>query len=505
MKYTKYILLIFLIIFIIINFDKRFIKVIAETKKESSSLGLITYDGAYLWWYDVTTLEEVKVNDQKVNYEYQVHSELLNDTNAGKIHRARNSTSKWTMPTSTFSEEYIYKEIESPFDKKSVLLIYNDYNNKSRLEVIDGDVLKSINPTDLDFIDTALPLGWIDNDTIILGNFIKEVRSFKEIYSYNINSSKATKVKFTDESDIYYDGLITTNQIGYFLTHDLELLKVDFTTNTELIRTSTQSYFIIGLGTIDDAKKMIEKRKESIEKSKFFNINSEKKIFDKSGVNSFMYWPVPENHIVACGIGCYDGHIGIDIGVNINESTAIRAVASGEVIAVVNTQPHGNNRTTSPANGNYVIIKHNFNEQDFYSVYLHLSSSISVIQGSTVSVGSIVGYGSNSGYTCGYDPVDTDGCLGYPDSYYHLHFEVWGSCGNGSCWLNPYNEELWIRDGNGNIVDPPTSKVNCNTNDALISGYTHTPGNSMYCNGHNSLTLQESTLLEGSYFRGYIY
>ncbi|MBO1056909.1 MAG: peptidoglycan DD-metalloendopeptidase family protein [Dolichospermum sp. JUN01] len=170
----------------------------------------------------------------------------------------------------------------------------------------------------------------------------------------------------------------------------------------------------------------------------------------------FLYWPVPSNKNVACGWGCYSGHVGTDIGVSTNNDTPIYAAASGTVVTVVNNQPFGTNRVTSPASGNHVVIKHDLNGTAYYTYYLHLTNSIQVQVNQQISAGQLLGYGSNSGLTCGTQPVSSGGCMGYAGSYWHLHFQVNKSSGTTTSPVNPYTDNLWVKNTDGSIANPPS-------------------------------------------------
>ncbi|MTJ07441.1 peptidoglycan DD-metalloendopeptidase family protein [Anabaena sp. UHCC 0204] len=179
---------------------------------------------------------------------------------------------------------------------------------------------------------------------------------------------------------------------------------------------------------------------------------------NKAEAASFIYWPVPSNTGVECGYGCYDGHVGIDIGVNTDNTTPIYAAADGVVINLDNNEPFGNQRVINPANGNYVKLRHDINGEIFYTWYLHLTSDVKVAINDSISVGQLLGYGSNSGYTCGNQTVSTGGCLGYPGAYSHLHFQVSTSCGTNACSKNPFEQGWWVKDSGGKIINATDAK-----------------------------------------------
>ena len=153
---------------------------------------------------------------------------------------------------------------------------------------------------------------------------------------------------------------------------------------------------------------------------------------------SYLYWPLPDAfRDIVCYPGCYSGHIGTDVDVAGDETTPLYAAAAGTVVALCYTEPSGYYRNTASCNGagNFVRLQHDTNGQ--YTMYYHMKqNSVTVTVGNHVSTGQLLGYASNSGYTCGTESAAT-GCMGYAGSYYHLHFEVWDTCGTKNCWLNP--------------------------------------------------------------------
>ncbi len=183
--------------------------------------------------------------------------------------------------------------------------------------------------------------------------------------------------------------------------------------------------------------------------------------------DSFLYWPVPSDHNVACGWGCYTGHVGTDIGVSTDNNTPIHAAASGKIIKVVNDQPFGVDRVTSPANGNHIVIQHdNINGSTYYTYYLHLTKDIKVNVNDQVNAGQLLGYGSNSGLTCGFDDNVKTGagdCVkinkDFKGAYWHLHFQVNKGCTENKCALDPYANNLWIKNTDGSIANPPANSA----------------------------------------------
>ncbi|GMV40930.1 MAG: hypothetical protein AMXMBFR64_26460 [Myxococcales bacterium] len=93
---------------------------------------------------------------------------------------------------------------------------------------------------------------------------------------------------------------------------------------------------------------------------------------------------------VTCAVGCYAGHAGSDYATN--EGTPVYSPIDGTVSKVVNTVP---GQTCAPDFGNHVRIA-----QGSYEVILaHMRKDIQVGANAPVSMGQLVGYVSNTGYT----------------------------------------------------------------------------------------------------------
>lgn len=113
--------------------------------------------------------------------------------------------------------------------------------------------------------------------------------------------------------------------------------------------------------------------------------------------------------------GKIDFHTGIDISGKWHQS--IMSVADGEVVTA---------NTAISGYGNYVMIKHTFNDVTFYSFYAHLSS-ISVKVGQSVNRGETIG--KEGGALTDNNPGTSTG--------HHLHFEIRQTPTGG--FLNPQN------------------------------------------------------------------
>ncbi len=92
--------------------------------------------------------------------------------------------------------------------------------------------------------------------------------------------------------------------------------------------------------------------------------------------------------------------------------------------------------------GNTVIIKHQINNEEIYSLYAHLSSiEENIIEGVEIKKGGKIGKVGNSGYGCqNYWRVGPDGCDKNLSPDTHLHFEIKKApllenpLGGKACW-----------------------------------------------------------------------
>ncbi len=154
----------------------------------------------------------------------------------------------------------------------------------------------------------------------------------------------------------------------------------------------------------------------------------------------FLYYPFassydpPSQYINS--YGCPDAcHTGTDYGCPYN--TPIYAAISGTVTQLVDNQADG---TEAPGcdfdegYGNYITIESGNRKVR----YAHCKKyGFVVSQNDVVIAGQLIGYTSNSGYTCGSGPNG---------SYYHLHFEIWLYESGQWSYKDPYSYQngLWI-------------------------------------------------------------
>jgi hypothetical protein len=134
------------------------------------------------------------------------------------------------------------------------------------------------------------------------------------------------------------------------------------------------------------------------------------------GADRFLWYPFPTSHNMTCGIGCYDGHVGMDYKTAYGEP--IYAGMSGQVAAVVNSYGSGPNycSTANPDFGNYVKIQNG----PWMEIDAHLKSAV-VQKDQNVVAGQLIGYAGNSGYTIGSEMTCPGSVTG---TAYHLHREI---------------------------------------------------------------------------------
>jgi Membrane proteins related to metalloendopeptidases len=118
------------------------------------------------------------------------------------------------------------------------------------------------------------------------------------------------------------------------------------------------------------------------------------------------YYLPTASGMVTCSYGCYDGHIGTDIGAP--AGTDIYATASGTIIEMVNYCIEGDS-SCGGAYGNNVKMLHNIEGKDVVTVYAHIQEgSIVVAIGQQLKAGDKIGGVGNTGRSFGN----------------HLHFEI---------------------------------------------------------------------------------
>lgn len=114
-----------------------------------------------------------------------------------------------------------------------------------------------------------------------------------------------------------------------------------------------------------------------------------------------LYMPFFEGeYLITCKIGCYSGHKGYDY---VNQTDKkIYAVGSGVVVEANNSCPLegylGNK--CGYGFGNHVIIKHNINGVNLYSIYGHMSTEYAKV-GDKVDANTVLGIQGSSGNVTG--------------------------------------------------------------------------------------------------------
>lgn len=127
------------------------------------------------------------------------------------------------------------------------------------------------------------------------------------------------------------------------------------------------------------------------------------------------YFKVPIKGYLTCQYNCYDDHTGIDLG-STNKSISIKPTAPGVVVQTGSGCPPYGGKTGNTCNGgagNYVVVRHNYKGQNYFSVYMHLSK-IKVKVNQKVSYSTTLGNMGNSGNS----------------SATHLHFELYKDTDN---------------------------------------------------------------------------
>lgn len=117
----------------------------------------------------------------------------------------------------------------------------------------------------------------------------------------------------------------------------------------------------------------------------------------------------------------YYSHTGIDFAPALdNDNPLIYAIADGEISEIQNND--GNDHGF----GNTIIIKHQINNSEIYSLYAHLDSvKTGLGKGSAVKKGEIIGVVGNSANGCrNYWRIGFEGCNQKSPFDTHLHFEI---------------------------------------------------------------------------------
>jgi len=148
-------------------------------------------------------------------------------------------------------------------------------------------------------------------------------------------------------------------------------------------------------------------RLEEIEQDQM-SANDVKKIAQEQldAINNYGVTPVPgggsfviplASGVVTCEFMCYGGHTGIDLSSS-NKTQAVLAAAGGTVVVAGWHNSYGN----------YVIISHNLDGQQYTTLYAHMSS-LAVSKGQQVGSGQFIGNMGSTGNSTGA----------------HLHFEIY--------------------------------------------------------------------------------
>ena len=142
-------------------------------------------------------------------------------------------------------------------------------------------------------------------------------------------------------------------------------------------------------------------------------------------------WPTDANYVITSYYGYRWGsmHNAIDIS-GTGYGSNIYAANNG-VVTVVKGGCTIGDLSCNGRGGNYIVIKHNYN--DYYTVYMHLKD-IRVNVGDVVSRGQVIGTMGNTGNV---SPVPTASA---PYLGTHLHFALYvGQPYNGGYTVNPMN------------------------------------------------------------------
>ena len=390
-----------------------------------------------VWAIDLATNNTFVLGEWAGFYNYEIEFATLQNLYGGKI----SFSSLDGVDNSLLGD--LYRTIQNPFEPERAISTYmSAVNDTSWLLITRNDREETrINISELGGQFPLLPIGWLSSKDVLIAEFTPSGSHCTAYYILDIVSRTLTEIPLVEVV-----GHHLTTMVGSYpntllaVNADNNLTEIDLGTFTTLRQWDVELDYLWGwLNSVDIALFQQELAE--------FN----RRRLSQPNTDPFLYWPVPSNHTIACGIACYPGHVGTDIGTSTSNNTPIYATSYGIVTTIVNDQPYGYNRVISPSRGNYVHIQH---DNDYYTAYYHMTSNIQVVPGQRVVPGTLLGYGSNSGYTCGTQPANS-GCMGYLGSYYHLHFEVQGNCGSAACWIDPFAENLWILNSNGSVKDPP--------------------------------------------------
>ncbi len=116
----------------------------------------------------------------------------------------------------------------------------------------------------------------------------------------------------------------------------------------------------------------------------------------------------------------YLQHAGVDLAPNPDaKDLNVYNIYDGKVAKIVR------NGKDDHGLGNVVIVEHNINDKDIYSLYAHLSEiNQNLKEGDFIKKGEIIGKVGATGYGCNYWRIGEDGCDKNSRLDIHLHFEI---------------------------------------------------------------------------------
>ncbi|MCA9995569.1 MAG: M23 family metallopeptidase, partial [Anaerolineales bacterium] len=426
----------------------------SKPKDQESSLLIYSSDNE-VWGLDLETGHKLFLTTWTGLYDYETAFDSLANLYGGK--RIPNSEAM-------ISKGNIVISFQNPFTPSTLAFsTYDERSNVSWIVIAEKERKFTTSNEKIGATYMVKPIGWLTENILLIGEQVPWDDQYIAYYTYDYFTGNVENI-ILDESlpfirqmiiGLEPDNLIGIDPMG-------QIIELEFSQNSILLKQKQpilKVNYLWGWLLSSHIQDFI---------SELSNLNT---INKSTQVSPFLYWPLPSNHTIACHIGCYPGHHGIDMGVSTSNNTPVYAAADGEVIAIDNNEPIGFNRTTSPANGNYVKIRH---DNGYHTAYLHMTQDIRVSLNQRVQAGSLLGYGSNSGLTCGTQTAGS-GCpspISSKGTFYHLHFEVQGSCGGSSCWVSPYADNLWYLDGSGNPMDVPSTGC---TDNETPNGWYETP------------------------------
>jgi murein DD-endopeptidase MepM/ murein hydrolase activator NlpD len=326
--------------------------------------------------------------------------------------------------------------IKNPFNTNLEIHSYkNEAQATSTLILKDGStVSKKVLAKDIGISQIAEPLGWLSSTEILVASRLFTIDVYTSFYKFNVETGKIITV-LPGLNNIGINKIILAPNQDVLLLKEKTIKTID--TETSSVNSEMEISFEL------DSLMVIVNSSDAYNIGNYLQSHSNQYPTVKSAFR-FLYWPIPSNFQIGCDFyGCYEGHKGIDMDVSDNDDTPIYAAESGTVVAIENTKVYGFERNPADGYGNFVKIQHS---NGYYTIYAHLTKSLRVGVGENVKVGQLLGYSSNSGYTCGYEPA-TSGCGGYGGTWKHLHFEVRDSNEN---YLNPH--DYLLKNSSGSYI-----------------------------------------------------